>query len=1344
MNKLFNLGINQKILRKACILLASFSLIGGIKNPSLAQQIIPNADGTMTVVTQDGNRFDISGGSLSGDGRNLFHSFQEFGLNANQIANFLSNPNIQNILTRVNGGNPSIINGLLQISGGNSNLFILNPNGVIFGPNASLNIPGAFTATTATGISFGDGIFSAFGDNNFTSLVGNPNGFIFDSLSPGVIINEADLSVNPGENISLIGGTVINTGTIETPGGRITIAAIPDTNRVRISQEGQILSLELEITPNESLTSLDLPRLLTGGENSESTLQASTESNLSGLNLVSGNLDVSDFAIGGEINLWGARVGGIDANLNATGFNGGGIVLIGGDFRGEGIGFNAFTTLVNSNSIINADALENGNGGLVVLWADGNTIFNGYITARGGIDNGNGGLVEVSGKENLSFQGEINADGRSPGSNPGTVLLDPENIIIVDVDSALDDSELEDGEILAGDSPESTFTISVFALEALTGDNNVILEATNDITIVDLNTELSNDNITFATGSGSITFNADADTDGNGVFQMEGANDTIIAPGRNLTIQGESVILGNIDLSINPDDVDNLADNGGNLTVNLTSLDSSNPGNIEINGGIIDTNGSQIFNGDLVLNTNTEFTTGGGFESQNITGDGVDLNINGNSIITEDINLSSGIESQSEIVNGGNLLIDGESIITGDIDTSSISGNGGNVTLESSLESENSISTGNINTNSQIGNSGEVVITGDSISTGEINTSSDSGNGGEVTIESPLETEDFIFTGNIDTSSESGNAGNVTLGLPSDSEIINPIPENNIQTGFINSVGGAGGGEIIVITPGFFQVIDSFQFADSSVSIASLITETEGGITITHGGNGETEFEVGNPIINGTEGEIISGDETIIDEAFLFTQIIGNISIISVDAPVSPPIDVPESSPIDILDEISNPTDTEASSVTPIATGLETSFNISSVSQIRKILTTIQKESGVKPAVVYVSFARTGIDPEAEIIRQEAQLSQEYRKFLTLPNEEGQLALPIPPSDDDELELILVTPDQEEATRIRISGVTRKEVVEEARNLYVEVSNLGDFQPHSEQLYEWLLAELEVSLEEADIKNLLFIMPPKLRLIPIAALYDKKTDQFFAQKYSTGFAPSISLMDTRYRDISNFSVLALGASTFEESQNQSNLPAVPVELDLITTELRNGESLLNEEFTYENFLEARQENPFPIIHLATHADFQEGDASDIYIQLYDSRLQLNQLRELGLNQPTVELLVISACRSAFGDEEAELGFGGLAVQAGVKSAIASLWYVGDTGTLALMNGIYTQLNTAKIKAEALRQAQIDMIEGNVTKVDGKIITSQGAIDLPPESGAFEEDLSHPFYWAPFTIIGSPW
>jgi filamentous hemagglutinin family protein len=286
-----------------------------LSTPVTAQSITAAQDGTNTVVLPNGQQFDITGGTQAG--ANLFHSFQQFGLSQGQIANFLSQPNIQNILGRVVGGNPSVINGLIQLTGGNSNLYIMNPAGVIFGSNASLNVPASFTATTANGIQVGN---SWFGMNTIASdlknLTGTPNAFAFTSPSTniqnqtGVIVNQGNLSVSQGKSITLVGGIVINTGAIATPNGNINIVAVTDGKYVRITPEGGVLSLDLPIATQQELgnakliAGIDLPKLLAG-----SSLVAPSQK---GAAIATGNLTAAN------INVLANRYDTNQASLNAT------------------------------------------------------------------------------------------------------------------------------------------------------------------------------------------------------------------------------------------------------------------------------------------------------------------------------------------------------------------------------------------------------------------------------------------------------------------------------------------------------------------------------------------------------------------------------------------------------------------------------------------------------------------------------------------------------------------------------------------------------------------------------------------------------------------------------------------------------------------------------------------------------------------------------------------------------------------------------------------------------------------------------------------------------------------
>jgi CHAT domain-containing protein len=171
-----------------------------------------------------------------------------------------------------------------------------------------------------------------------------------------------------------------------------------------------------------------------------------------------------------------------------------------------------------------------------------------------------------------------------------------------------------------------------------------------------------------------------------------------------------------------------------------------------------------------------------------------------------------------------------------------------------------------------------------------------------------------------------------------------------------------------------------------------------------------------------------------------------------------------------------------------------------------------------------------------------------------------------------------------------------------------------------------------------------------------------------------------------------------------------------------------------------------------MLHLATHAKFDTDNPAASYIQLFgDETISLDQIREIGL---PIELLVLSACETAFDGNgyDSELGFGGLAVQAGVKSALASLWSVNDIGTFALMSAFYDQLRgdtNATIKSEALRQAQLAMLDRQIRIEDGYFYYSDTAAPIPLPAVLNTEtadaiDLSHPLYWAGFTMIGSPW
>ncbi|MEM6254204.1 MAG: CHAT domain-containing protein [Cyanobacteria bacterium P01_D01_bin.156] len=348
---------------------------------------------------------------------------------------------------------------------------------------------------------------------------------------------------------------------------------------------------------------------------------------------------------------------------------------------------------------------------------------------------------------------------------------------------------------------------------------------------------------------------------------------------------------------------------------------------------------------------------------------------------------------------------------------------------------------------------------------------------------------------------------------------------------------------------------------------------------------------------------------------------------------------------------------------------------------------------------------------------------------------------------EDHLHLVLITPNGEPIVR-DLYDVPKSLVEKTTKQFHRHISRPGSqrYLPAAQQLYTWLIGTYENEfLEPAGVDTLLVCFGDGLRGLALPALHDGK--QFLVEKYGTTRIPAFNLIDTTYEAIEPGNVLAMGASEFAELEP---LPAVPIELSNVVWQLRTtqgvdrsweGRSLLNQSFTLENFNNLLSRQAYDIVHLATHAEFKPGRPDNSYIQLWDQRLTLGQVDELEWQLPNTELLVLSACETAVGDSEAELGFAGLALKAGVKSAVASLWDVSDFGTLALMSEFYHEIPQGRTKAEALRQAQLKLLNDTTEAVN--LSQLQKSTFASTETVA-EESLSHPFYWAGFSMISSPW
>ncbi|NJL00395.1 MAG: CHAT domain-containing protein [Spirulinaceae cyanobacterium SM2_1_0] len=342
----------------------------------------------------------------------------------------------------------------------------------------------------------------------------------------------------------------------------------------------------------------------------------------------------------------------------------------------------------------------------------------------------------------------------------------------------------------------------------------------------------------------------------------------------------------------------------------------------------------------------------------------------------------------------------------------------------------------------------------------------------------------------------------------------------------------------------------------------------------------------------------------------------------------------------------------------------------------------------------------------------------------------------------EQLELVLISTTGS-PIRFSVPDAPAEQVLARVRELQAEIVDptrrqTTSYRPAAQQLDAWIMQPLRADLRRLGVDTLMFSLDEGLRSLPLAALHDG--EQFLIERYRFSIIPSLSLLNLNYVDVRDANILAMGISEF---QHLSPLPAVPVELAAIKEQFTRGEVILNEGFTLANLKQQRQAVRAKVLHLATHAEFVPGD--DGFIEFWERSVSLQQLATLDWHDPELALLVLSACRTALGDVEAEYGFAGLATSSGVDTAIASLWYASDVGTLGLMSEFYIHLRHLPLKSEALRQAQLSLLRGELQLAAGQIEAESGVLPLPPELTTLgDRHFQHPYYWSGFVTIGNPW
>ncbi|MCA9470484.1 MAG: CHAT domain-containing protein [Nitrospirales bacterium] len=318
----------------------------------------------------------------------------------------------------------------------------------------------------------------------------------------------------------------------------------------------------------------------------------------------------------------------------------------------------------------------------------------------------------------------------------------------------------------------------------------------------------------------------------------------------------------------------------------------------------------------------------------------------------------------------------------------------------------------------------------------------------------------------------------------------------------------------------------------------------------------------------------------------------------------------------------------------------------------------------------------------------------------------------------DRVELLVSVHNGEKAEfkRERVA-VTQQELAKQVRVLrrYLEKRTTREYLPHAQQVYSWLIQPIRHYLAQFEIHTLVFVPDGPIRTIPLGALHDGK--EFLIEQYALAITPGIVLTDPQPINRETIKMLSVGLT--DSVQGFPSLPNVAEEIQTLT-ELYGGRVLLNQQFRVDELeYEMKDERP-TIVHIASHAKF-EDEAKNTFLLAFDGKLTMDRLNELiGLYQfreTPLDLLTLSACETAAGDDRAALGLAGVAVKAGARSALATLWFINDKATSELITEFYRQLQDASLsKAAALQKAKRKLIK--------------------------HPTYQHPGYWSPFLLINN--
>jgi CHAT domain-containing protein/Tfp pilus assembly protein PilF len=311
-------------------------------------------------------------------------------------------------------------------------------------------------------------------------------------------------------------------------------------------------------------------------------------------------------------------------------------------------------------------------------------------------------------------------------------------------------------------------------------------------------------------------------------------------------------------------------------------------------------------------------------------------------------------------------------------------------------------------------------------------------------------------------------------------------------------------------------------------------------------------------------------------------------------------------------------------------------------------------------------------------------------------------------------EILVSLPTGMERRSLKVGAEALTAEVREFRRK-LEKRTTREYLPHAQKLYDWLIRPFEAGLAASAVDTLVFVPDGVLRTVPMAALHDGK--RFLIDKYAVAITPGLYLADPLPIKTEDLNVLLVGLT--ESTQGFPPLPYVSSELETVHS-LYPSQLLVNEEFSSSSVQKALADEEFAVMHVASHAQFNK-DVDKTFLLTFDDKLTLDRLDEyvglLRFRDAPLELLTLSACDTAAGDDRAALGLAGVAVKAGARSAVATLWYINDLATSTLVGEFYKQLQEPGVsRGVALQRAQLKMLD--------------------------DRRWQHPGYWSPFILINN--